>query len=376
MAKPKNTFFKLTLVLIIAYTVVYVVSASTPYINPTLWKPLTFFALIFPYLLIGMLAVCIVAFFVVKKYGWLFVVFLFFGYKNIFSVNGLHFSKPFNIKKEPNTVRLLSWNVNDFITSQRNLDTPNNVRRKMLRFVDSMQADILCFQDFKNYEENAGFFSNIKYLTDTLHYTYHYFSIDNPYDHTGLSNAYGTIIFSKFPIVDSNRTAYNWPHFPEHLVQTTIDVKGKKVNIFNTHLRSMQLKSNTKDPNIDYSFVQDDTTIIFNKDKIHKLRYYDSIHVQQAFVIKQQLNASKYPFIFCADLNAVPSSFVYHHIANDLSDAFLQKGSGWGLTYPNLASNIRIDVLLHSNSLKTVQYYCPAFVASDHYPIVADIILE
>jgi endonuclease/exonuclease/phosphatase (EEP) superfamily protein YafD len=137
----------------------------------------------------------------------------------------------------------------------------------------------------------------------------------------------------------------------------------------------MQLKTDNQNPNFDYNFVQDDTAVMFNKNKIHKLRYYDSVHVQQAHIVQTALQKAKYPVVFCADLNAVPSSYVYHTVKDNLHDAFLQKGFGWGATYPNILPTIRIDVLLHSPLLQTQQYFCkPISSSSDHYPVLVDMV--
>ena len=77
--------------------------------------------------------------------------------------------------------------------------------------------------------------------------------------------------------------------------------------------------------------------------------------------------------MFCADLNSVPSSYVYNHISKGLADAFLQNGFGWGASYYGLSPTLRIDVTLLSPQLKATQFSCPKLIASDHFPLVTDI---
>lgn len=149
----------------------------------------------------------------------------------------------------------------------------------------------------------------------------------------------------------------------------------KTIRFYNTHFRSINLGISERNSKKDYSFIQDDTTVIFNKGKLSRLLYFDSIHVKQAELVQQQLNKSPLPFVFCADLNSVPSSYVYHHISNGLQDAFLPKGFGWGATYDGLSPTLRIDVTLLSSQLKVVQHYCPKLKLSDHFPLVTDIAL-
>jgi endonuclease/exonuclease/phosphatase family metal-dependent hydrolase len=127
----------------------------------------------------------------------------------------------------------------------------------------------------------------------------------------------------------------------------------------------------------DSTFILDDTTIIYTGHRYQKLRYFDSLHIHQAQLIKEQLNKCNLPFVFCADLNSVPSTYVYHHISQGLNDAFVQNGSGWSATYSDLSPTLRIDVTLMSKELNTTQFYCPKLKnASDHYPLVTDIIVK
>ncbi len=366
-------FKKISTAIIIIVAIVYLAGSLTPYINPINFNCYTYIALVFPYLLLAMLACCIVSFFVVKKYTWLFFLLIFIGYKNIFSTTALHFTKIFLQDKKPNTFRLLSWNVNDFVDNQVQSDKADAPRRKILDFIKKSDADVLCFQDYRDYPEGVGYYSSAKYIKDTLHYPYYYFSVDMFYNTSPSKESYGTAIFSKFPIVDTGRTRYDWPDYPEHLNYADVKFPTKTIRFYNTHLRSMHLNSERKSNGWDYTFVQDDTSILFNKTKFETIAYFDSIHIRQAQLIKQQLTACKRPFVFCADLNSVPSSYVYQHISKGLNDAFLQNGFGWGATYDGLSPTLRIDVALLHPQLKATQYYCPKLKASDHFPLLIDI---
>ena len=307
--------------------------------------------------------------------GILFIILL--GFQNILSTTGLHFNHKSNPTQEKGTVRLLSWNVDDFVDNERWRDTPNCPRRNMLRFIKEANADILCFQDFATPAENRYMFSNIKYLVDTLGFRYYYFSIDYPPNNKDFwKSYYGTAIFSKFPITDSGKFAYNWKHYPEHLEYATVNINGKLTRFYNTHLRSMFLHRYGKMPG-DSSFIIDDTTIIYTGHRYQKLRYFDSLHVNQAQLIKEQLNKCTLPFVFCADLNSVPSTYVYHHISKGLKDAFLQNGFGWSASYSDLSPTLRIDVTRLSKQLQTTQFCCPKLMnASDHYTLVTDILIK
>ncbi|MBC7652197.1 MAG: endonuclease/exonuclease/phosphatase family protein [Deinococcales bacterium] len=322
-----------------------------------------------------MLVCCVLSFFLFRKYWWLFFLLIFIGYKNILSTTGFNFKSSFEQSKPPNTFRLLSWNVNEFSNNQVIVDTPNNLRRKILAFIETSKADILCFQDFRDYTEGGGYYSSLKYIAGTLHYQYHYFSIDQ-FEQFGVTkNRYGCIIFSKFPIIDTGRIANDYSDSTENLSYADIQFPKKVIRIYNTHLRSMLLTYERKIEKKEYTYLQDDTAILLNRGKLKSINYFDSVHIKQAEIIKHQLNNYPKPFIFCADLNSVPSSYVYHYLKKGLNDAFLNNGSGWGSTYNGLSNTLRIDVTLLSPQLKTKQYYCPKLLASDHYPTVIDFML-
>ncbi len=366
--------FKITcIILICLYSAVYLAASTTPFINSISCKYFTYLALGFPYLFIGMILVFIASIFFVKKYWWVFLLVLFTGYKNIYTTTAFNVEQKELLHAPLNSIRLLSWNVNEFVDCRWSSDFPNNPRRRILSFIKQANADVLCLQDFKDFPNSEGAFSNIKYIKDSLGYQYYYFSKDYSFRTTGFGYDYGAAIFSRFPIIDTGRTAYNWPHYPEHIQFADIKAHGQTLRFYNTHLRSMNLKSYTKEEGGDYSLSQDDTAVIFHSGRFKKLQYFDSLHVEQSKVVKTELNKSIHPFVFCSDLNSVPSSYVYHHISKGLNDPFIQHGFGWGATYDGLTPTIRIDVVLTSKQLTTTQYYSPKIYASDHFPIVTDI---
>lgn len=361
---------------ILVTTVIYVAASCTSYINPIYYSLFTFLALGFPFILLIMLLASVLAIFCFRKRAWIFVVFLLIGIKNIIATTGLHpFAAKFKQEKPKGTIRLLSWNVNSFESSEVKNDTSNNNRRKMFAFIKETNPDIICLQDFRDFFNDGRYYSNSKYLVDTLKYRYIYMAVDH-FQYSAVGDVSGTAILSKFPISDTGRITYNSKDNPEHIGFADINISNKNIiRFYNTHLSSMQLTAERKNAGLDYTYIQDDTAILFNKSKLERIAIFDSFHVKQAQLVKQQLNKSPVPFVFCADLNSVPSSYVYHHISSGLQDAFLQKGFGWGATYDGLSHTLRIDVTLLSPELKVVQHYSPKLKASDHFPLVTDIAL-
>jgi endonuclease/exonuclease/phosphatase family metal-dependent hydrolase len=357
------------------YTVYCIyVGCLTPYITPSSWSYITFFALGFPFLLLGMLLWLIVTIIFYRKRSWIFLLVFLAGFKNIQSTIGFHFSTNFVQQKQPNSIRVLNWNVQDFIDSQIYTDTPGNKRREIMAFIQKMDADIVCLQDFQEHT-SIHFRSCLKDISQQYNYPYHYFCVDQSLQQYYAFIQYGTVIFSRYPIVDSGSMAYKINNIAESLSYVDIVKEKDTIRVFNTHLRSMYIKANMLDSTLNFDLIgkKEIEFLTNNPSKFTRLQHYAKEHITQAKFIKEQLNKSKYPIIFCADLNSVPTSYVYHTIKNGLTDAFIAKGFGIGATYYDLAPTLRIDVILTSKKFKTLQCYIPTIKASDHYPVVADL---
>jgi endonuclease/exonuclease/phosphatase family metal-dependent hydrolase len=356
------------------YSFLYLLSCCTPYINATQFSVLTFLALGFPYLFIGMLLWLLIVIIFYRKFSWLFLLIILLGSENIFSTFAINIPKTFEQEKKENSLRVLSWNVQEFLDSQIANDTPGSIRRNMMEFIGKTNADVICLQDFQEHT-SIHFRSCLKDISQQYNYPYHYFCVDQSLQQYYAFIQYGTVIFSRYPIVDSGSMAYKINNIAESLSYVDIVKEKDTIRVFNTHLRSMYIKANMLDSTLNFDLIgkKEIEFLTNNPSKFTRLQHYAKEHITQAKFIKEQLNKSKYPIIFCADLNSVPTSYVYHTIKNGLTDAFIAKGFGIGATYYDLAPTLRIDVILTSKKFKTLQCYIPTIKASDHYPVVADL---
>ncbi len=346
----------------------FLISCFSYCIPPEQFKGITYFALGFPLLLLSVICWCIIAAFLYKR-GWLFFVFILPAWKNISTNFALQLAAPFAFEAKQDNLRILSWNVNEFLIGHFNDTLWPAKQNKMLSFIKKSNADILCFQDFVKSPTSEH--RNIeKYISDSLHYPYYYFSED------GIS--YGTIIYSRFPILNAGRIKYTEKVYPESLAYIDVQVNNQPIRIYNTHLRSMYLHfADLNINNIGYpEFVKEDTAFLFHSTRMERLEYFDKIHHAQSLIIKAVLDKTTTPFVFCGDLNSVPSSHVYNHISQGLQDAFLQKGSGINGTYTKLSRFLRIDYIFTSKQINILQYHAPSLKLSDHFPILTDLQLD
>lgn len=357
------------------YSCVYILACFTPYIHPRNFKGFTFLALMFPYLLMGMVLWLFLVLFFYRKKWLLYFVLICVGYTNITTVFAFHTPTNFNTTKNENTIRVLSWNVKNFTDLVTLNDTPNSPRKGILNFISSANADIVCLQDYHELDGKL-FFDIQQDIKKVGNYTYCYFTKDKVIPYFYGIGKYGVAIFSKYPIINSNKINYTAFNIKESLAFVDVVKANDTIRIYNTHLQSMSLKFDFLKDTVDIKYNDEYNFLKSNQSIIKRLERYDLVHANQAQFIKQILDTTTYPFIFCADLNSVPSSYVYHTLHNGLTDAFINKGSGLGATYLGIAPSVRIDVILMSKAFRPIQYYSQPLPYSDHQPIVTDVILK
>lgn len=119
------------------------------------------------------------------------------------------------------------------------------------------------------------------------------------------------------------------------------------------------------------------------------LDFYDThLHTQEADrrvqidAVLRQLGAQAAPVILVGDLNARPTEPYIAPLLAVLADVWAASGSGPGFTSPaspRAPARRRIDYILVSPDLHTARAAVlddgTAAVASDHYPVIADVVL-
>ncbi|MBM3412669.1 MAG: endonuclease/exonuclease/phosphatase [Bacteroidetes bacterium] len=349
----------------------FLLSCMIPLLHPQQWWWVSMLGLSFPILLL-----LVIGFF----FGWLLLLkfkliyisllALLMGYKSIAVFIGFNAPAAFTIEKQSGTIRVVSWNVARFIELARNNNDGSHTRKKMLALLKAQEADILCLQEFHT-SENPGFYNNISTIREKLGFAYHYF----PYDKDGDRNYYSSVIFSRFPIVDSALLRFPRPSQPEALVQADIQINKDTIRVFTTHLQSQRFDK------ADYTRMQkiksrEDSLVYHSIPILAKLKRAIVIRSLQADIIDEVRNNSPYPVLFTGDLNDVPNSYTYFKVRGDMRDAFLEKGYGLGSTFLGLSPTLRIDYIFTDPSLAVTQYKREKKNYSDHYMLVADLQLN
>lgn len=344
----------------------FLLACLVPQLDPKHWWFISFLGLGFPFLLLLVILFML---------GWLMILHprpalisllaLALGYKSISHFMAFHQPKTFRYVKEPGQFRVLSWNVARFIELKRNHNKGSETRLKMLDLLRQQNADVLCLQEFHT-STNPEFYDNIQAVQD-LGYPYYYFS----FDADGDRHYYSSIIFSRFPIVDSGKVRYPRPSLPDVLLWADIRINSDTIRFFNTHLQSLQFDRH------DYERIEkiksvEDSLLANSRGILSKLRKAITYRSYQADIVHKVMGDSPYPFLLCADLNDVPNSYTYATVREGLQDAFLKKGNGIGRTFTSLSPTLRIDYIFADPRLEIHQFRRVTRRYSDHFMLLAD----
>jgi endonuclease/exonuclease/phosphatase family metal-dependent hydrolase len=370
VARLRAFFLKTTIVINFILAAVFLLACLVPYLDPVKWWFISWLGFIFPFLMMLLIVSIFFWLFLKPGYSLLLLVVLLVGWKSISAFFAFHFSKEFNYKKPADVLRVVTWNVARFIEIKKNNNNGSQIRLKMMEQLLDQDADILCLQEFHSSALN-DYYDNISYIQRKLHYPYYYFS----FDEDGGKQYYSSIIFSRLPIIDSGLIYYPRPSLHEPLLHADIKFNDDTIRIFTTHLQSVQFKKK------DYQMINEiknyeDSIVSNSKTIFSKLKKGIVRRSVQANVIKEQLQKSTHPVVFCGDFNDVPNSYAYFTVRGDMQDAFLEKGNGIGRTFTSISPTLRIDYILASRNFSVQQFNRVQKNYSDHYMLVADLALH
>lgn len=366
----KNLFIGLLAVITFIPAFTYFASCLTPYISPVHFWPMAFLALGFPYLAVVILILAFVWLFINRRVALFLLLLFFIGFQNLFATFALNPSPKQAVTKSPGSLRVLTWNVRGFDNPSVTSDTVHSVRAQMFRYISKVNPDVLCLQEFAEHLV-SGTFSNTAELKK-LGYVYFYRTDEMPRHYPYGTVLSGTAIFSKIPIIDSGKIMLGDPSYPEYLAFADVPLQNKKVRIFATHLKSINLFANPADTSNKVIFYGD-SDFVYTSTKFEKLKAFGQAHAREAVIAKQAVNKSPFPVVIGTDMNSVPTSYPYHIMSAGLQDAFKLNGWGLGTSIGDLPKTLRIDFLLVDKKLSIINFHKDEVHLSDHFPQFIDV---
>lgn len=358
MRNPLEKTFKILVIPVsIFFAVLLLICYLTPYVSPLDMWYFGIIALLYPFILFVNLFFLVLSFFRKRKiYRYILLAVILSGYMYHHRFFALHFQAKKHIKSED--IRLLTYNVKvfDLYNWSKNLNSKNH----MIHFVDSVQPDIVCLQEFL-YDDRNKFNT-----TDTLSILLNTKYIHQEFTTKHRNHHFGSATFSKYPIIHKSQISFK---NSKNLVLITDIVKEEDtLRIFNCHMQSIQFAQ--KEVNYIDSISEN-----INKQSFKELypilkRLKRAFHkrARQVMIFRDSIDHSPYPIIICGDFNDVPNSYTYQTIARELYDSFLEAGSGVGTTFSEFSIPYRIDYILYSSEFDVVFSKKFSLKYSDHFP--------
>jgi endonuclease/exonuclease/phosphatase family metal-dependent hydrolase len=355
----------------ILVVIFFLLACLAPYLDPAGWWFISILGLFFPFLLLLVILFLTGWLFTVRRYAVISGMALLISFKSIsvfFAFGGVN--AKFSEEKKTGHLRIVSWNVARFIEIKKNNNKGSQDRLKMMQLLKEQDADILCLQEFQT-SALPEYYDNLSYVQKELGYPYFFFT----FDEDGSFQYYSSIIFSRYPVIDSGRVRYPRPTLPDALIYADIKVNHDTIRVFNTHLQSLQFRKRDYERLDKIKRIED--SILYHSRSIgSKIKRGLIRRSIQADIINKVLDDSPYPVLFCADLNDVPNSYTYFTVKGNMQDAFLRKGFGIGRTFAGLSPTLRIDYILADRQFRIGQFKRVEKDLSDHYMLVADVELK
>jgi len=361
---------KILIFLNIGAAIVFLLACLAPYMNPEQWWFLSIIGLGFPVALVIQIAFIFLWLIIQPRLILISFISLLIGWKNIAVSFAFHSKRDFVQEKPGNVLRVVHWNVARFIEWSRNNNEGSHTRLKMMEQLKAQNADVLCLIEFFH-SVNPIYYDNLQYVMKELGYPYYFYSWDND----GGDQWGGQAIFSRHRIIDSGMVRYPQPSMPESLLHADILFNTDTLRIYATHLQSVRFEREDYEK-IERIKKRDDKLIENSRNIFSKLKRGFIYRSRQSELLKTELNKSPYPFIITGDFNDVPNSYTYFSIRKNTQDAFLEKGSGIGRTFPLISPTLRIDYILPSKNFDVLQFKRITKIYSDHFMLVADLKLN
>ena len=321
------------LILTIFHLIIIVVLLGTimnAYIPPSVFGMLNLLSLGFPILII--INILLLIFWIVswKKRAAVFLVLSLF-----FIIPTRRWINYTPTKKETPNLKIISLNGKSGKFGDENI----------YNFLNDQKADVVLTQEYKSAENLKGF---------------EYFERNFPV----------VKIQSRFPIVESGIVETDAKN--GRCIYADIKINGKIIRFVNVYMEPFYLDKSMVKPTKDMNVNEEKA-----KNIIHKLVPTFRKHQSQIAPIKGFLDNSPYPIILAGDFNAVPNSYEYYTLSENLEDTFLKVGKGSGTSFHDFKFPIKIDHIFASKSITPISYKVDRSVKiSDHFPVIAEFLID
>ena len=336
------------------------------WIPPHISKVLPLIGLSYPFVLMVVLGLCVLAAMMRSRVAWLLAAIIFLGTTHILSY--FQFSQVDERVNEDGKalLRLMTWNVNllGFNEANKLVDLPSGrIRDSIMAVVQTQQPDVLGFQEFLQTAE----LNHIALLKEKLNLKFHHVKFSNSVKG---GRKTGLVIFSRYPIIQGGQVMFSGTTL-NGCIYIDIVRDQDTIRVYNTHLQSIRFNSK------DYEYLNEENEELEGAERILKrlIRAFKR-REGQVHAIRAHMKTCPYPIIVMGDFNDPPMSYTYRKMTEGMMDHYREKGGGISSTYAGKFPNFRIDYILSSEDFGEVKSYKTLPIELiDHRPVVSTLFL-
>ncbi|MBQ2364408.1 MAG: endonuclease/exonuclease/phosphatase family protein [Alistipes sp.] len=354
-------FMLLSAALVIALIIAYI----SPHTSPSSLGSLTIVGIFAPMIYITVV-LCMLLWVVLQR--WIFagvmLVALLPGISDIPKYYKIAFTREVEQTISKKSFKLMSYNVRGLRD-----DNGDKFLDKLVEWFNTEGVpDILCLQELPSKTEGIE-------MLDTLFS--HSFKVYYSYDTTE-SDDIILRTYSRYPIIKRScgsisgegRGTSQWVD----IVINSSNINSDTIRIFNNHLYTMNI-SNEDSDHIESGTIFNDSNRI--RSIVNRIADNSSIRSQHVDTLCTIIGSTPYRHIVCGDFNDTPMSYTYNTLCEELNDAFVVKGRGYGYTFRPMHSMLRIDYILYSKGFNLESYKAYEDITySDHLPIATHMTIK
>jgi len=360
-----SIFNKIALIVNLAFAILLFISYLSAIVGPRGSWFIAFLGLTYQFLLFVNILFAFYWAFQFKGYVLISALVIVLGWGILINNVGLHFkSKPL-IPKPGKYIRIMTFNVHNFMS----IDSPSfPVHKQILNLIRKQQPDIIAFEEYYTNYKQVNVADS---LTRVMHSANYFFQplVKTFRDSTGIA------IYSKYPIVNYNIIPIASNGESAQCIYVDLKLRKKVFRVYCVHLESIEFEPE------DYHCLHD----IFHfkrfsisgvKHVLHKMKLAFEKRGQQVENFKAKAEKCPYPYIVTGDFNDTPSSYAYNEMSEGLNNSFRERGYGVGKTYNGNIPKFQIDYILASKQFDIYSYNAIKVEISDHFPVCADVALN
>lgn len=333
-----------------SFAVALIIAYLTPYVSPSTFGSLTIVGIFAPILYI-VVFVCMLIWLIMRRWviALILAVMLLPGLFRVSDFYNISLFRETEPERDNAVFTLLSFNVHGFA----DMEFASEVDDYIDYFDKHGKPDVVCFQEYLRTTEGVE-------RIDSLFADYHKVDTEE-YEDLRL------VTFSRYPIINSGSIKTQGTTQWCDIVRKHGIQHYDTVRIFNNHLYTMNISDEDR-AEIDAG------RILADGDRMASIiqRIADNSNLRSGHVdtVRTVIGATPYPHIVCGDFNDTPMSYVYRHMSENLNDAFVEKGRGYGYTFRPLHGMLRIDYVLYSDEMECMSYSVDECThLSDHLPL-------